>query len=174
MQRIAIDMDEVIADTLGHYLERYNSELGRNLTREALLGKRVMEVAPPEDVPHIMKYFQTAEFFSKIGVMPGAQEAVRDLTGQYEVFIATAAMEVPVSFAPKYEWLKEHFPFLPSSHFVFCGDKSIINADYLIDDSVKHFGRFRGEGILFTAPHNIHETRYRRVNTWDEVRDMFL
>lgn len=174
MQRIGIDMDEVMADTLGHYLERYNSELGRNLTREALYGKRVMEVLPPEDIPHIRQYFQTADFFAQIGVMPGAQEVVKDLTDKYEVFITTAAMEVPVSFTPKFHWLQEHFPFLPSSHFVFCGDKSIIYADYLIDDSVKHFERFRGEGILFTAPHNVHETRYRRVNSWEDVRAMFL
>jgi 5'(3')-deoxyribonucleotidase len=174
MRRIAIDMDEVIADTLGHYLERYNKELGRSLTREALHGKRVMEVLPPEDLPHIRQYFQTAEFFAKIGVMPGAQEVVEALNDEYEVFITTSAMELPVSFTPKYEWLREHFPFLESSHFVFCGDKSIINADYLIDDSVKHFDHFRGEGILFTAPHNVNETRFRRVNNWEDVRGMFL
>lgn len=174
MQRIAIDMDEVIADTLGHYLQRYNAELGRNLTREALYGKRLMEVLPAEDVPHILQYFQTEEFFAKIGVMPGARDVVEALTEEYEVFITTAAMEVPVSFTPKYNWLREHFPFLPSSHFVFCGDKSIIAADFLIDDSVKHFARFHGEGILFTAPHNVSETRFRRVNNWEDVRTMFL
>jgi 5'(3')-deoxyribonucleotidase len=31
----------------------------------------------------------------------------------------------------KYEWMHEHFPFIPDSHLVFCGDKSIIAADFL-------------------------------------------
>jgi hypothetical protein len=29
-------------------------------------------------------------------------------------------------------------------------------------------------GILFTAPHNVHETRYPRVDDWNEVRRRFL
>jgi 5'(3')-deoxyribonucleotidase len=32
MQRIAIDMDEVVADTIAHFLERYNEEFAEALT----------------------------------------------------------------------------------------------------------------------------------------------
>ena len=38
----------------------------------------------------------------------------------------------------QYEWMHEHFPFIPDSHLVFCGDKSIIAADFLIDDNAHH------------------------------------
>jgi len=57
---------------------------------------------------------------------------------------------------------------------VFCGNKSIINADYLIDDHVRNIKQFSGQGILFTAPHNINETGYVRVNNWQEVKNYFL
>ncbi|MES2730460.1 MAG: hypothetical protein V4714_01885 [Bacteroidota bacterium] len=50
----------------------------------------------------------------------------------------------------------------------------MINADFLIDDHIFNFQGFRGEGIIFTAPHNVHETGYRRVNSWKEVAEMFL
>ena len=40
-----------------------------------------------------------------------AQEVVKKLTEQYDVYIATAAMDVPTSFHDKYEWLLEFFPF---------------------------------------------------------------
>jgi hypothetical protein len=70
---------------------------------------------------------------------------------RYEVFIPCGAMDVPASFAAKFEWLGRHFPFIPSSHIVFCGDKSVIAADYLIDDEPRHVARFGGEGILFTT-----------------------
>ena len=66
----------------------------------------------------------------------------------------TAAMEVPCSFTAKFQWLERHFPFLPPDNIVFCGNKGIIAADYLIDDNVYQLDRFRGEGILFTTPHN--------------------
>jgi 5'(3')-deoxyribonucleotidase len=174
MQRIAIDMDEVIADTLGRYLKIYNADFGRNLTREDLRGQHALEMARQEDIPRIRQYFQDEKFFSGIDPMPGSQEVVKALAEIYEVFVTSSAMEVPVSFTPKFLWLKQHFPFISSTHVVFCGDKAIISADFLIDDNVRHFERFQGEGILFTAPHNVNETRFRRVDTWHDVRAMFL
>ena len=106
--------------------------------------------------------------------MAESPEVVRELMTRYEVFITTAAMDVPCSFSPKFEWLQKHFPFIPPSNVVFCGDKSIVSADYLIDDDPRHFARFSGEGILYTAPHNVHETAYKRVNDWGEIRRLFL
>lgn len=174
MKIIAIDMDEVIADTIGHYLKLYNAEFHRNLTPADFYGRRVFEAIDPLHVERCREYFEEASFFADIPVMPGSQDVVRELTDQYEVFITTAAMEVPSSFAAKFKWLQRHFPFIPTSHIVFCGDKSILAADYMIDDNVRHFRRFRGEGIVYTAPHNVYETAYRRVNNWDDVREMFL
>ncbi len=68
---------------------------------------------------------------------PTPQRVLERLQSRYEIFIASAAMEVPTSFVAKYDWLAEHFPFIPTSHIVFCGDKSILRADYLciLDDS---------------------------------------
>jgi 5'(3')-deoxyribonucleotidase len=79
---------------------------------------------------------------------------------------------------PKFHWLKRHFPWIPASHVVFCGDKSILAADYLIDDMPWNLERFRGDGILFTAPHNeqyvVADSRIRRVKDWHEIEAMFL
>ena len=56
---------------------------------------------------------------------------------------------------------------------MFCGDKAIVDADYLIDDRPRHFARFKGQALLFSAPHNAGETRYPRVASWKEVREHF-
>jgi 5'(3')-deoxyribonucleotidase len=174
MQRIAIDMDEVTADTMAHYLARYNAEFNLNLTKEHLRGKRIFEVIDPAHISRARAYFEDETFFADIPVMPDSQEVIRELTNEYEVFITTAAMDVPCSFSAKFEWLQRHFPFISPKNFVFCGDKSIVAADYLIDDDPRHFARFGGEGILFTAPHNVHETRYRRVDNWQQIGEIFL
>jgi hypothetical protein len=63
-------------------------------------------------------------------------------------------MDVPTSFDDKFAWLREHFPFIPPSHIVFCGDKSVLDVDYMIDDEPRHFARFRGTPVLFSAPQN--------------------
>lgn len=173
-RRIAIDMDEVSADTLGHYLALYNAEFQQQLTKVHFHGKRLWEVIDQTHQARSREYFQTAKFFAEIPVMPDSQRVIRDLMNEYEVFIVTAAMDVPCSFDPKFGWLQKYFPFIPSSHVVFCGDKSIVAADFLIDDDPRHFQRFRGEGILFSAPHNLRENTFRRVANWQEVYDLFL
>lgn len=172
-KRIAIDMDEVMADAVSKHLQLFNKDYREEITLDDLKGRKLNDLRPHLR-DEILGYFNDQSFFSDLNVMEGCQETVRELHKYYEIFIATAAMEVPTSFAAKYQWLKKHFPFLSDMNFVFCGDKSILNADYLIDDNSRHFKHFIGQGILFTAPHNIHETGYVRVNNWQEVREYFL
>jgi 5'(3')-deoxyribonucleotidase len=119
-------------------------------------------------------YLRSEDFFDVLAVMPESQRVLRRLQMNYEVFIATAAMEVPTSFQAKYRWLAKHFSFIPASHIVYCGDKSILRADYLIDDNPRQLRRFKGEGILYSSPHNVGVTGYKRVNDWLEVEQMFL
>ncbi|MFF2016175.1 5'-3'-deoxyribonucleotidase [Paenibacillus sp. NPDC058177] len=173
MKRIAIDIDEVMADTAISHLELFNLEHGDNVTLEELQGTTLVNIRP-ERREEIESYYESEQFFRQLSVIPDSQKVIRELQKHYEIFIATAAMEVPASFQAKYEWLKEHFSSIPDSHIVFCGDKSIIHADYLIDDNVKQLKRFKGTGILYSAAHNIFETGYTRVNNWLEVQELLL
>lgn len=173
-QRIAIDMDEVMADTLAKRLAIYRTEFGEDLLAESLHGVHLLEAVSEERREAVRAQLFQPGFFREIPVMEGAQEVIRDLMERYEIFIATAAMEYPHSFSEKYEWIREHLPFFPDHNIVFCGDKSIIRADFLIDDSPRHFERFVGQGILFSSPHNANEKRYPRVGSWAEVRERFL
>ena len=113
-------------------------------------------------------------FFAVLGVMPDSQRVLRELQKRFEVFIATAAMEVPTSFNAKYRWLARHFAFIPASRIVYCGDKAILRADYLIDDNPRQLQRFQGVGILYDAPHNAAATAFRRVKNWLEIEALFL
>jgi 5'(3')-deoxyribonucleotidase len=175
---IAVDMDEVIADALGEHLSRYNRDFPNDfpepLTIADLRGRRLWQAVPPARHAALDAYFRNEDFFRNLPVMPDAPRVLELLQSRYDVFIASAAMEVPTSFTAKYDWLAEHFPFIPTSHIVFCGDKSILRADYLIDDNVRQLQAFHGEGILYTAPANINENHYRRVNNWLDVEKMFL
>ena len=174
MQRIAIDMDEVMADAVTEHLARYNSDHGEAITKDDLQGKWLWDVVSVDRHAALESYLRSDDFFDVLHVMPEAQRVIQELQTKYEVFIATAAMEVPTSFMSKYRWLEKNFPFIPASHIVFCGNKSILRADYLIDDNPRQLKRFVGEGILYTSPHNIHVKGYRRVDHWLDVEKMFL
>ena len=173
-KRICVDMDEVMADAVGEHLLRYNQQFSECLTLADLHGKGIWQVVHPDRHAALEQYLRSADFFAVLKVMPDAQRVLEALQGRYEVFIATAAMEVPTSFTAKYDWLLEHFPSIAPSHIVFCGDKSILRADFLIDDNPRQLGRFGGEGILFDAHHNVHVTGYKRVRNWLEIEQLFL
>jgi 5'(3')-deoxyribonucleotidase len=172
MKRIAVDMDEVIADFVPKHLEIFNRTYSENVRVEDIQGKLLRDHRP-ERRDEINRLIHDPSFFRDLKPMKDSQRVLEDLTKRFEVFITTAAMEVPTSFTAKYEWLKEFFPFINELNYVFCGDKSIIHADYLIDDSVRHFERFSGRGILFTSHHNIAVTGYDRVSSWQEVEEYF-
>ena len=167
--RIAVDMDEVIADAFGKHLSHYNQRVGANLTPELVRAKGLAALIPAElredyhAVPH------ADGFFADLKVIEGSQEALLELSRHHDVYITSAAMEVPSSFADKYQWMEMHFPFIPPSRIVFCGDKEIVDADVLIDDRSRHFKGFRGTGILFTAPHNAAEAAPLRAHNWNDV-----
>jgi 5'(3')-deoxyribonucleotidase/uncharacterized protein with PQ loop repeat len=172
--RIAIDMDGVMADTLPKFLRVYNESFGENLTAKDVEGHELQDAVPAERSVAAHALLLAPGFFRDIPVMADCQEVVRELSQRYEVFVASAAMDVPTSFDDKFAWLREHFPFIPTSHIVFCGDKSVLDVDYLIDDSPRHFANFRGTPLLFTAPLNAGETRYLRVSGWRDVRRLLL
>ena len=171
---ICVDMDEVIADALGEHLLRYNRHFGESVTVDDLNGRWLTDFVPAERQEAAIEFLRSEDFFAVLEVMPESQRVLKRLQERYDIFIATAAMEVPTSFTAKFEWLERHFPFIPPSHIVFCGDKSILRADFLIDDNPRQLRRFRGEGILFTAPANVHVTGFRRVDDWLDVERMFL
>jgi 5'-nucleotidase len=173
VRRICVDMDEVMADTLAEHLRRYNQAFDEDVTTEDLAGKGLWEIAPEDRQAQLRAFLDAEDFFEVLDVIPGSQQVLEDLSTRFEIFIATQAMVVPNSLGPKYRWLQRHFPFIPPTHYVFCGNKSILRADYLIDDQPRNLLRFEGQGLLYTAPHNIAAREFVRVNNWREVGEYF-
>ncbi len=172
-KRIAIDMDETICDTMARHLDWYNTEFQQNLTKDDLHGTKIYHLVPEEHRARVRAYPDIPAFFIDIPLYPHAAEVIAELHERYDIVIATAAMEHPTSFAPKFEWLRKHLPFISPMNFIFCGKKNVVQADFLIDDSSRHFEGFVGQGILFSAPHNALESADVRVNDWLDVRDYF-
>ncbi|MEZ4887222.1 MAG: 5'(3')-deoxyribonucleotidase [Chitinophagales bacterium] len=174
-KRIAIDMDEVMADPISRFEEWYFRDFGERISYPRLASKMFTDMIPNEHRETVKRYLYTKGFFADLPIIEGSQEVVKELMDNgYEIFIATAAMQFRSSFEDKYDWLMQYFPFIPWKNIVFCGNKSIIHADYLIDDSPYQLKAFSGTGLLFDAHHNQDETGFHRVHTWQEVRAYFL
>ena len=167
--RIAVDMDEVLTDTLGKQLRLYNQRYGTSASHSDLYGNNLVDIAPEPHKEWLRSMLHDPGFFADLDPLPGALEGMERLCAQHDVFIASAATQFPNSFNEKIAWLKLYLPQIPLNRIIFCGDKSILNVDYLIDDSAYHFEGLRGVGLLFDAPHNQHQRDYFRVHGWPEV-----
>ncbi len=162
-----------MADTVTEHLRRYNQDFGTSLRKDDLHGKWLWQAIPREHHKQLTGYLMEPDFFADLAVMPDAQRVLERLAQEHEVYVASAAMEVPTSFAAKFRWMGEHFPFIPPSHIVFCGEKSILRTDYLIDDNPRQLRAFQGKGLLFSAAHNQRETAWPRMDTWQDVERFF-
>jgi len=175
MERVLVDMDEVIADVTIAMIAWYKKEFGGDIDYAKMLEGESLVKGFPEDKQAIVRQqlFEPG-FFRHLPVMEDSVEVLKQMNKKYEVYIVSAATEFPNSLTDKYHWLEDHFPFFTWKQMVFCGDKKMIRADYMIDDHAKHLQYFVGKPFIFSAPHNLNEHRFERLNNWKEVGEKFL
>jgi len=172
MQRIAVDMDGVLSDTVEQFTIWEERETGKRKSMEEIIGKPEFRA-----FPNSRKYVFTPGFFRTAPVIKDSQEILKRLHEKYEVFIVSAATEFPQSLTEKQAWLNEFFPFITWQRMIFCGSKEIVQADIMIDDHFKNLDFFKGQTrLLFTQPHNAHADhgRHKRVNSWPEIAKLLL
>ncbi|MGE7665415.1 5' nucleotidase, NT5C type [Ureibacillus composti] len=171
MKSIAVDMDMVLADFVGKLRVSLKERFNITVATDDLQIRNLQ----PEIAKEVFMMINEPDYFRDLKLLdPNAVAVLKELSEHYEIYIATAAMDVPGSFKAKYEWLLEHFPFLDPQHFIFCGNKKVVKTDFLIDDNVRQLESFTGEGILYSQPNNIQETRFKRVHNWKEIRELFI
>ncbi len=166
-QRLLVDMDGVLSDVYAQFMKYEKAEFGSNArTLESLRGLIELDA-----FQNARKYIHERGFFRTMPVIEGSIDALKKLNTQYELFIVSSATEFPKSLEEKYDWLREHFSFISWKQMVFCGVKTMITGDIMIDDHFKNLDAFPGETILFTQPHNYfgNDKTHRRVHNWAEI-----
>jgi 5'(3')-deoxyribonucleotidase len=169
-KRIALDMDEVIVDIYSRFISLYEERYQIKPNPEEYAGRKFYEL---KGAGNFRDFLHEPGFFADLPIFEGAAEVVHWLHIHFDLFIVTAAQEFPNSLKDKYVWLQKYLPFISWKQYVFCGDKSMILADYMIDDHVHNLATFKGVGLLFSAPHNIHENGFIRLENWTAVKLYF-
>jgi len=169
MKRIFVDMDGVLADVYAQFIAYEKRNGGQMIDLDTAIA-----MGGEKAFPNVMNYLSEPGFFRTLPLIEGCVEVMEYLYSKYDLFILSAAMEFPNSLREKYDWLSEHFPFIKWEKIVFCGDKSFVSGDVLIDDYPRNLDPFQGTKILFTQPHNkfLNDEGYTRVNSWAEIRNI--
>ena len=164
-------MDGVLADVYARFFELYKEGTGLTKTTNEIMGLKEAEA-----FPEAIRWVETTGFFRSLPVIPDSQRVLKLLNESYEIIVISMATEYPASLTDKQLWLNDHFPFINWKQIVFCGNKSLIPADLMIDDHFKNLDNFDGETIMFTQPHNINavDHHHRRVSSWAEIEKILL
>lgn len=174
MERVIIDMDNVMADVNPQYKVFHNKVYGTDLDLDLLREQQKTGTVPDYSILHAL--LEKPGFFRTMTVIKDAQEVIKEINDRYEVFIVSSAMEYPQSLNEKLDWLAEHFPFLTHKQIVFCGSKVFVHGDHMIDDKTSNLKAFPGQKLLFSTPNNfrINDPLYQRVDTWQDVAKILL
>lgn len=100
--------------------------------------------------------------FSLMDPMPGAIEAVHELSKHYDVYIlSTAPWKNPSAWSDKINWITKHFGDIFKKRVILTHCKHLVNGDYLVDDRAKNgASEFPGEWVQFGS---------ERFPDWEEV-----
>jgi 5'-nucleotidase len=172
-------MDGVIADFEAGFLEHW-----RRLHPDKLyvpLEERntffILDQYPVEYKDLIWEIFLMPGFFRNLPVIPGSQAALAEMSAAgIEVFICSTPFTAYHNCVlEKYEWVDEHFSREWTKRIVLTHDKTIVEADYLVDDmdTIKGGNAPRWEHILFDLPKNRRVQSKRRL-TWANWKEVLL
>lgn len=189
-QLIAVDLDEVLADFIGTFLDYYNELYQSTHRKEDFVSYHLEETigGTKEDMVRKILAFYAHDRFRLVEPVAGATEAVAHLAKTTRLIIVTAR---PKQFSRETEvWVETHFPktfsdifytYNPHSRLGLGSKAEVcqqIGARALVDDAFENsldFVNHPTKFLLFTQPWNIAFTTpgsMQRVNSWDEVRNV--
>ena len=156
-ERIAVDLDDVLAANVESFISFSNKNFGTSLTwKNYHHSWAEMWGVDEAEAERRNLMFHNAENFMNFQAIPKAQEALQYLGKKYDLYLVTARRKISIDLT--FEWLNAHFAnVFQGVHFVpiwepnntltkadICQD---IGAEYLIDDLAKHCNPAAKAGI---------------------------
>jgi 5'-nucleotidase len=173
--RILVDMDGVIADFEGGFLDRFR-QCHPDLPYIPLNQRNCFYVKEqyPEDIgPLLEEIYLSKGFYLELPPIEGSVEALTELSKKdYDVYICTSPLlKNPYCLQEKYDWIINHLGEDWAKRMVIAKDKTIIQGDILIDDKpdIKGIQKPTWEHIIYSQPYNEQITSKRRI-TWNDWR----
>lgn len=113
-------------------------------------------------------------FYSNLSPISGSQKALEEMTRRgAQVYLCTSPLsDNPHCASEKLLWVQRHFGKDVKKRTIITKDKTLIKADYLIDDApeVKGIEKPEWEHIVYAQPYN-QESPHRKL-TWDNWREV--
>ncbi len=171
---ILVDLDMVVTDFHGGFQEVWEREYP---DREVIPIEKRASFYLTKDydsiyVADIERIINAEGFLLNLKSLPGAVAGFKELIAKYaNVRVCTTSLKNPFSSGEKWQWVYKHLGKKCAEEMIVCNDKTLIKADYLIDDRPSITGAATPEWkhIIFHQPYNygIEGPRFK----WGEAFD---
>jgi 5'(3')-deoxyribonucleotidase len=143
MATILCDLDGIVVDLLGPWLEMYNRKWGDNLTVDKITEFELHKFVKPECGQNIYDFIDTGEAYRHLRPLPGALAAIHQLERHgHDVIIVSAGAKNLATAGHKLEWCKKHLGF-SRKKCIIAHRKELVRGDVFIDDSPVNIARYR-------------------------------
>lgn len=170
---ILVDMDDVLEDLTGAWIDWLNSLHGYEVDKNAPRNWDMRYSFPELSEEDIYRPLYQDEFWETVKPIPGAAETLERLISEgHEVYVVTASNYQTIKTKME-SVLFRYFPFLEWDNVIITSRKGMINGDVLIDDAPHNLLDVDCGRILMDAPHNrsFNAEMYGiyRVHSWKEA-----
>jgi 5'-nucleotidase len=178
--RILVDMDDVLANFEEGFLSRWRKKHPK--LEFIPLDERntgyILDQYPKIYHQLIKETIRAPGFIKNLKPIDGAINALCEMDDlEYEVFICTTSMiNYDICIPEKMEWVNTYLGKEWLEKLIILRDKTLVSANYLIDDNPKIMGRKEPEWehVLYTQPYNMDVRDKKRLtwNDWKEVLEL--
>jgi len=184
--RILVDMDGVLADFESHLMQIYTREepefpvLPEYMRKGLCIDQQYEEAFPdkPETAEKLREIMMRKHFFRDLPPIPQAVNKIHCLLDNpnYDVSVCTSPLtHNAYCTSEKLEWLEKYFGRRFHRKVIMTNDKTVINADFLLDDKEEITGAIERPcftHILVRQVHNQHVTFFHRDNILEDWSDL--
>lgn len=174
--KIAIDLDSTLNTLFSEWSAWFEKNYDPKFTLDKWTHWDIHKLQPHG--ADIFRYLDIEGVFRNSGVQPHSQRVVRRMLREgHEVYVVTSCNMHPGRHSvigEKMYWMAEHFPLIPTKNLIICSNKSLIDADVLIDDGLHNLENFNGRKIVFDGPWNRSDNRWDRAHSWIDVERLVL
>ena len=167
---IGVDLDDVLWDLLGAWLQRYNTIVDGHVVPTDIKSWSIEQYILPNTKEILFYILEQKDFWETVQPMNGAAESLyRLMRDGYNVYIVTASSYK--TLPAKLNHFFELFPFVHKDQVVVAKEKQLLDLDVMIDDNPENLCHASYDKLLFDRPSNqwVKKDDIRRVYTWAEI-----
>ena len=170
-ESLLLDMDGVMADTMGGAFDYIEAHFGHSLTHADIIDYGFKGLPHENMRGDMFTALKSKGFYRHLDVITGSVRAIKRLREEYDgnVYVCSAPMAgAEWCETEKRDWLAEHYDEDFAREAIIVADKAVVPGRVIIEDNPAITGGV-WQPIMFDHAYNRSATQYPRMYGWHDL-----